>query len=292
MAERIKTYAHLHPHDPQLPFDLKRMAAIYEAAGGRVDAPHRHDYYTILLVRDAEGHHMIDFERYPFEPPCVFFVSPGQVHQVVERRKSSGHVITFSPDFLGQNHIRASFISDINLFRDYGQAPPLRLDAPLLATLQQLIEHMEAYLASPHTYTYEAVGACLKLFLINCHHACDLNDAAHTQVVQAGLSILRDFKSVVEAHITAEHKVAFYADRLAVTPDHLNKTVKSMIGKSAKEYLQSRLIVEAKRKLVFTDLSAKEIAYELGFKEPAHFSNFFKKCTRQSVSAFRAQQHP
>ena len=75
-----------------------------------------------------------------------------------------------------------------------------------------------------------------------------------------------------------------------VTPDHLNKTIKSLIGKTAKEYIQSSLIIEAKRMLIHSSQSAKEIAYHLGFSGTLLTSaSFFKKCTGISVSAFKDQ---
>ena len=82
--------------------------------------------------------------------------------------------------------------------------------------------------------------------------------------------------------------VSDYASELAVTADYLNKTVKNSTGKSAKEHIQSKLIVEAKRTLLFTNISNKELSYQLGFEESAHFNNFFKKTTGITPSDFRA----
>ena len=81
--------------------------------------------------------------------------------------------------------------------------------------------------------------------------------------------------------------VSDYADMLAVTPDYLNKTVKSSTGKSAKEHIQSKIATEAKRSLIFSNLSGKELAYDLGFDESAHFNNFFKKTTGLTPTEFR-----
>jgi len=83
------------------------------------------------------------------------------------------------------------------------------------------------------------------------------------------------------------HMVSDYADEMAVTSDYLNKTVKNLTGKTAKDHIQSKLITEAKRSLLFSNISNKELAYELGFEESAHFNNFFKKITGQTPSEFR-----
>lgn len=269
-------------------FELKRMEDVYEQHHGRPDAPHMHDYYTILLVKKARGKHLIDFREYALEGNALFFISPGQVHQVVEEEPSEGFVITFSRHFLAENNIRECFIEDINLFKDYGQAPPLRPSTDVFEKLTALAVQMEDTFKNDTAFQYEALGAYLKLFLITAHNACDLIAGANTQIVEAGLSILRSFKTAVEKHFASEHQVNYYASALAVTPDHLNKTVKSLIGKTAKEYIQSRIIVEAKRLLRHSPLAAKEIAYQLGFEDPAHFSHFFKKCTSLSIRDFKA----
>ncbi|WP_205127756.1 helix-turn-helix domain-containing protein [Okeania hirsuta] len=71
-----------------------------------------------------------------------------------------------------------------------------------------------------------------------------------------------------------------YAEALHISPDYLNRSIKSLIGKTAKEYIQSRITTAAKRMLYFSELSNKEIGFELGFSEPANFSAFFQKVYR------------
>jgi AraC-like DNA-binding protein len=288
VIEAIKTYAHPNPNHQHLTFELKRMEVVYEQHRGHPDEPHMHDYYTILLVKKARGLHRIDFQEYPLEDRAVFFISPGQVHQVVEEAPSEGFIILFSRQFLAENNIRECFLEDINLFTDYGQSPPLQPDEKTFNRLVFLAEEMDGLLKTEPAFLYEAIGANLKLFLIAAHNACDRINDPNTQIVEAGLSILRAFKTSVEKHFKQEHQVGFYAAQLAVTPDHLNKTVKSLIGKTAKEYIQSRITTEARRLLLHSSLSAKEIAYHLGFQDPAHFSRFFKNCTGVSVRSFKA----
>ena len=83
------------------------------------------------------------------------------------------------------------------------------------------------------------------------------------------------------------HSTSEYANELHITSDHLNRTVKLLIGKGAKEYIQDRVMVEARRMLLFSELSAKEIGFALGFEEASNFSAFFSKHAAISPSAFR-----
>ncbi|MEM6319075.1 MAG: helix-turn-helix transcriptional regulator [Bacteroidota bacterium] len=273
----IKKYQNVH-HDHYVTFDIKRMEDVYEKTNGQADEPHRHDYYTILVVKQAKGKHLIDFHEFQLAPQQVYFVSPDQVHQIVEYEKSYGCVLTFSPQFMVENGIERCFIEDLHLFQDYGFSPPLSLDDAELGKLRQLTDEMFLFKKAQQKFSYQAVGALLKLFLIYCNNACSLPKEANTQNVQASVVLLRSFKDLLEKNIKEWHKVQQYAAALHITSDYLNASVKSLTGKSAKEHIQSRLLITAKRLLRFSNLTNKEIAYELGFSEPANFSQFFKKC--------------
>jgi len=107
----------------------------------------------------------------------------------------------------------------------------------------------------------------------------------------SNVCILRDFKGLLEQYFQDWHQVNTYASKLNLTSKHLSHTVKSLTGKTAKEFIQDRLILESKRLLLHTDLEIKEIAYQIGFEEPLHFSGFFKKSTGISPTAFRENRH-
>ncbi|WP_299437656.1 AraC family transcriptional regulator [uncultured Aquimarina sp.] len=282
----IKTYKLSDEMENQILFEIKKMEDIYDKKRGEIDTPHRHDFYIIILVSKAKGTHIIDFNKFLLEDHQVFFLSPGQVHQIKEEQKSYGWVITFSRQFLVKNNIDYRFIEDINLFQDYGNSPPLPLNDEQLKELNTYSTQIFDTYYSDTKFKLEAVGALLKLFLIYSNNICNTH-TKDPQQLQVGSIILKEYKKLVEEHFFDWHKVHQYAEALHVTPDHLNRTIKSLIGKTAKEYLQSRIIVAAKRLLSFSDKTTKEIGYELGFTEPANFSNFFKKCTSSPPSQFR-----
>ena len=96
------------------------------------------------------------------------------------------------------------------------------------------------------------------------------------------------FKLAVETHLTEQHDVHTIAEKLAMTTSSLYGIVKDFSGVSPKEWITNRLILEAQRKLQFSTLSVKELAYELGFNDPHYFSRLFKKSTGKSVSEFLA----
>lgn len=284
--DNIKTYQHINASNAKLSFGISRMEAIYTQRKGKPDAPHRHNYYTALLIKQAQGKHFIDFESYPLSDLQVYFITPGQVHQLIEEQVSIGYSMVFSVEFLIQNNIPLSFIDDLNLFNNYNQNPPLDLNIQQFDKLAYYCNEMIACQDNTHKYKTAATGALLKLFLITCNQICTL-PTYNPQQLEASNSILKKFKQLVESNYLTWHSTSDYARALNITPDHLNRTIKSLIGKTAKNYIQARITIAAKRLLYFSDLSSKEIAYQLGFSEPANFSAFFKKNTGLSPSQFK-----
>jgi len=105
------------------------------------------------------------------------------------------------------------------------------------------------------------------------------------------LSKYIEFKVSVETHLTEQHSINIIADNLAITTNHLYNIVKEFSGVSPKEFITNRLILEAQRKLYYSETTVKELAYDLGFNDPDYFSKLFKKSTGKSVTQFLESIH-
>ena len=287
--DSVKTYQNVNAAHTDISFGISQMQAIYAKRQGLVDEPHRHNYYTVLVINKAKGEHRIDFNTYTMGRQQIFFVAPGQVHQVIEEEQSVGYVMTFSNQFLLESLIPLSFIESLNLFNNYGQNPPLLPSAAQFAVIEEYSHQIYKLFHSEATMKQLSIGAFLKLLLIECNNICAINPI-ESDIDASGDNLIRTFKKEVEEHYKKEHSTTFYANQLHISPDHLNRTIKARIGKTAKDYIQARITTEAKRLLFFTDLSNKQIGFELGFNEPANFSAFFKKNTNISPSNFRKSE--
>jgi AraC-like DNA-binding protein len=281
----VKTYHQVDKGNREAVFSISKMEDIYARRDGKTDKPHRHDFYTVLVIRSAQGTHKVDFNEYKLADQQIFFVAPGQVHQVVEKRASQGFVMTFAQEFLIENAINLSFIESLNLFNDYGHSPPLMPNTEQFQRVEHFTREIFALHESDAKMKEFSIGAFLKLFLIECNAICSVNPIESLSTTSDN-STLKEFKQLVNEHYRKAHGTSYYAELLHITPDHLNRVVKKAIGRTAKEYIQSRITIEAKRLLYFSDLSNKEISFELGFNEPANFSAFFKKCTGYAPSNF------
>lgn len=283
----IKTYKHIEKEREDIYFKILRMSELVDRNNGEKEEAHRHDYFTVLVVNKAQGTHKIDFVDYALKENQIYCVSPGQVHQVIEEEQSEGFVLLFSNDFLIQNNIPFRFIEDLNLFRNFGETPPVTLSDLNMMRVNSLCELLLDYRDRDMKFHSEAQSSFLKLILIECNNACELPKQAHTQNIEAGNTLMKNFKDLINTHYKSIHTVNTYADKMNITADHLNRTIKHLTGKTAKDHLDARISLAAKRLLYFSTLSLKEIAFELGFNEPAHFSSYFKKLTGQTPSNYR-----
>ncbi|MNS73062.1 HTH-type transcriptional activator RhaS [compost metagenome] len=141
-----------------------------------------------------------------------------------------------------------------------------------------------------HPTDTEIILAYLNSLLTDLNSAYFKN-AEPINILNNNLSKFIEFKLMVETHLTEQPSVNAIAEKLALTTNSLYRIVKEYSGVSPKDFFTNRLMIEAQRKLQYSALSVKELAYELGFNDPDYFSRFFKKCTGKSVSEFlEAQQ--
>ncbi len=134
----------------------------------------------------------------------------------------------------------------------------------------------------------EIILAYLNLLLSELNSAYFKNEPVDS--INSNLSKFVEFKLMVEIHLTEQPSINTIAEKLALSTNSLYRLVKEYSGTSPKDFVTNRLMVEAQRKLRYSTISVKELAYELGFNDPDYFSRLFKKNTGKSVSDFLQSQ--
>lgn len=283
----IKTYTLQDSAESGNDYAIKDLENIYSQPYLESEKPHRHDYYSIIFVEEGTGIHYIDFNEYTVDDKMIFFLTPGQMHQLIFLKQPRGRAILFNETFMLKNAISDSLINDIYLFDRHGETPPMKLEENRFLQFSDLLRQMDETMAGISSYKSEALGSLIKLFLIHSNNNCKLNSLTQSDLTKGGKHLLRPFKDLLDKQFSQKHMVNDYADQLAVTADYLNKVLKNLTGISAKEHIQNKLIIEAKRLLIFSNISNKELSYEIGFEETAHFNNFFKKMTGLTPTEFK-----
>lgn len=242
---------------------------------------HRHDFHELLFIATGAGTHMLDMVHHTVSAPSLHLVSPGQVHQLTRSADMTGDVVMFAPDaLLGQGHAART-----ELFARAEGPAAIALSAEQLAEARALIALMERELAVERPMV-EVVEGYLGILLIKCAAWARTGAAVRAVPRDAGDPVRR-FLDMVEQGYLEARQVAHYAERLAMTGDHLNTLVRERLGRTASSVIHDRLLLEAKRLLLHGDMSIKEVGYALGMKDPAYFTRWFSKAEGQAPAAFR-----
>ncbi len=277
--------------DDNLPvvFLFKTMEEIWEEYGDTPDNPHKHNFFTVIWVKSGAGCHVVDFKSHEIKASRVFFLSPGQVHQVITPIAPTGLVLMFTKEFVRKYGIGEDLMHNLNLFGT--ESPyvdvPEKKDGFLRVAADEIIKSFGDLSCNVERFRNETVAAWLKLFLIECSRYAVKDSIDNTQLLESRNIIVEEFRRLLELNYSKWHRVKDYSEQIGVTPDYLNNVIRSFLGKSAKELIIERVILESKRLAVNTLLTLKEISFSVGFNDPYHFSKFFKSATGESFSNFR-----
>jgi AraC-like DNA-binding protein len=232
----------------------------------------------------------VDFSNYHTEGPALFFISPNQVLNIEELCAEPGHFIYYNRDFYCIQIHDGEVACDGLLFNNINNMPMTAVPAEEAAFINHLFMQMENEFSWKDSSQEEMLRTYLKQLLIK---STRLWKQQHLDGVLTNPSndpdTFRQFTRLVEEHYKEKHTVADYADLLLIASKTLTHRFKRMNLPQPNEVIKNRIILEAKRLLVHTSMSAKEIAYELGYEDPAYFSRQFLIKTGESPSAFKTK---
>lgn len=259
-------------------------------------------FYMLILTTEGLSSQLLDFAPCPKDAGNLVVVRPGQAHNFGESDEWDGWILLVHPDFLWSTSTHGSKQSgfDINRLPSYlhidasgltraeamirwlrddaGRCPPkgLELVPPNSVWPNSFIESMQAHLRYGF-YT-------LISWLFMTYAYSDTSDFHKRPTLRR----FQLFKELAEHHVLEWRSVKLYANQLGCTEKSLTRAVADAEGITAKEYLLRRLALEAKRLLIHTDLPIGAISDKLNFKEPTHFSKFFKRLSGSTPQDFRS----
>ena len=274
---------------PQKLFDagLKKIGLV--PVNSHTNSDQYKDFIKIVYL--PEGYNIrVDFANYITERPSLFFVSPNQFLQIESFGTKPGHLIFYNRDFYCIQIHDEEVACDGLLFNNIGNIPMTSISDEEAAFIDYLFVQIGDELDLSETSHEEMIRTYLKQLLIKSTRFWKKQHLDKTVVQQNGdLEFFRRFTLLVEKHYKEKHSVADYADLLQMAAKTLTHRFKRLNLPQPNEVIKNRLILEAKRLLVHTQMSAKEIAYDLGYEDPAYFSRLFQIKTGETPSGFRAK---
>ncbi len=236
--------------------------------------PHRQTNHSIILVTKGSIIASSGFENYTVEQNAMIVIPAGQITSLSFMSENiEGFYLHFSDEYLSHAKVDLSkwLIRPVIKFEN--------AESEHLITLLKRMQKLNDNVANADT-----IKLYLATFLAEMEQSSDfrlrINFPAHERLTM-------EFKKLLNYHITKDKSVRFYASELNVTPNHLNKSVKLTLDRSASALIDEMLILEAKVLMLKNNLSISEIAFEIGVEDVSYFGRFFKKHTGFTSTEYR-----
>lgn len=241
--------------------------------------PGRKDFFEIVWLKNEDPLHGIADPAYRIKGDWVYLIPPYRVHQLNKAGKN-GVLISFKRSMLEEED--KDFLLDLfRIFNVQGEFSCLRLDEGAAADLGDIYHMMEKEYQKDNNF--EMMKALLKVLLLKLISVKELEFTGHDTHQKR----VYEFLMLLESNFYTVTNIDFYAGKLGISSKRLNQILKEKLNKTGTQIIHDRIILEAKRKIIHSEITIKEIAYELGFSDRPYFSRFFKKQTGQTPEEFQ-----
>jgi AraC family transcriptional activator of pobA len=248
--------------------------------------PNRWSYYRICLVKRGEGELLTGIHRFKVKKNTLYII-PSRVITSSKNWTSDtqGYVLLFNLEFFLQNNFSHQLIISRKILNTSTQ-PYVYLSDDQAQEFTSIFENILSEKKHREKINYELIAVKILELLILSERTFEQQHGMTDDL--AYIEIIDRFVDLLDNHFTSEHSVRFYAERLAMHPNHLNALIKKHTGLSAKESIQNKILLEIKYLLHSTKLPIKQISSQMGFNDPNYFTTFFKRSENLSPVSYRA----
>jgi len=298
LTDLISFYKHINASPPlSKDFDIREINPETIGTYDFVAKPFRHSFYCIALYLEGNVTLNSGFWKTKLDKPAIYFKTPYQVLSWIKPEKwLREFFIVFTEDFLAKHKPTADIVFKLPFFK-MEKAIPFEIEAEDVEMLTDLYKKINSEYRSSNKDKYDLIHAYTCALLVHVRRLYNKytetdNDLA-VAIKSSDNSLVEKFLSLINEMVPSAamsrklRSVKYYADLLSTHPNHLNAVVKRKTEKTALSIIHEQVIVEAKSLLSQTDLPIKVIAYKLGFSEPSHFNNFFKKLVGVTPTAYK-----
>ncbi|QDK37254.1 AraC family transcriptional regulator [Bdellovibrio sp. NC01] len=262
---------------PAIASDI-RVEKLEHRTTPKIPFPHKHDFYQLVVILSGSGWHEVDFTRHTVSKNQIYIIKPGQVHGWKLAKNTRGYVIEYTDASFPKNMTLENHITR----RSRALPDMMKLGKSKLVN-GKFFELMEEEFRHSQIHSQSILQNYLSILVLDLLRLSKAKEADNHEQED----LIMAFTDLLEEHFREEHSLAFYAQELKISAKALSAKIQRVLGKPAKEVIQERCFLEAKRLLSYSTLSVSEIGYELGFDDPNYFSRFLKQNLKVSAQQFR-----
>ncbi|MEM7118061.1 MAG: helix-turn-helix transcriptional regulator [Chloroflexota bacterium] len=251
---------------------------------------HRHAWYELVWITGGDSSYFVDFQEYKVPDGSLVFISPGQVHEWFNLAQNARLiVIGFVPELFTADMLDIqNTLIDLPFFTE-NAAPIYTVSAAERPLFEQFFTTTLRRVSEQPDQRETLLRVYLSLILVEAQNALQQQAAPKLGNIPAPLRLTRRFRLAVERSYLERPLVQDYAAQLGVTTNHLVETVRQITGTTPKRLIQDRLLLEAKRLLAHTALSADQVSKELSFPNASQFGRWFRTNVGLAPGQFRQQ---
>ncbi len=283
---------HLNRHQPDKPqLAIHNLNDYIKIHRDDTTRPHIHSFYQVIWFTGGKGKHFVDFKAYDVSDNAVFFIAKNQVHYFDRNTRYKGILLHFNEAFLAQKESETDFFLKCSLFSNPYQPPFCTIGTATGEILNEYIGQIKREFNNREAFgKEELLRAYLKSFLIQVQRIKKAGGEPQNNVpfaLDEKRTQLIRFVNLIDEHYNKGLTVAEYARLLLVSSRTLSDLTNQLLNKTPSQMIQERIILEAQRLLLHSNLNVNQISYRLGFDDPSYFVKYFKKHTNISPSEFR-----
>lgn len=244
------------------------------------------DFYEIIFITQGNGVFRIDDIEIEYKVGSILFIPPFRRREWIAKTNTDAYVILFEGEFIERFFNDNLFVYRFHYFHNYNSPFHLNISDNNFNSYIEKLEEIRSEIKNLINDSDHLLRSILYYLLIKLNRQYVNQHSVQGELFE-NIEVLK-FIRLLEKHFKEKHHVNDYTEMLGISKTHLNNKLKSF-GRSASELIKSRLLIEAKKELLYTNLSISEIAYKLNFSEPANFNRFFKQQSLITPHQFRKE---
>ena len=269
-------------------FEIIDFDLLFNEFPDEISKPHRAEFYQILWFQKGSPTHSVDFNLIKIKPNTLLFINKNSVQLFDNETSFSGKMILFTDSFFCKTEVDTRFLRSSILFNDLLSISQINVSKSN-SIFAAILEQLDTELQQPKdNYQPDILRNDLRNLLLHSERVRKNQNFIEIKK-GADFDYALTLKELLDKNFINHKKVNFYAQKMNLTSKRLNQATTKIFGKTPKEFIDDRVLLESKRILAHTNESIKEIAFSLGFEEPTNFIKYFKKHTDKTPVEFRTE---